>query len=589
MTKTSAYEILTPAKSPYPAIFRPHEVELESLDLNNPPGQPQPTQSPSRASSSTTSLKKALLKLTNDRLASSADGSLAQARLDRDLIERFFFSYQLKKGVFTPEIFARLEETEVDSLRQLLCSIPSSQLQEISNPSAFSTLCLPSHKASSPFPYFRDQTRPQRTLHKRDLHVRGRSILPRQATQGNGRGPSAAGYPTCTAVSNAVLSCFPQSNTSIVQHTWSKFIWNNNYPTFIGARDVDIYLFNAQSETPVANWTSISNDRGMIGIYAGDDWFPPIKTWQNGRNISYPYFFVITNAGAPLTGGEQHQATFTAVQTAPQAAFVSASVASASLSSLTSLALPSSSPTSLQNGSSDDSFPKWEIALIVILGTFALLAFFIAAYLAFNNARRRRQIRLWHQSAAGGSTGSIGSNSPMIQNNEGAALMGNQKGGAAVASARDMNSPSSSRPGSPLSASVANANSMIPLAGDAKLTEKPSSDSGDATITSVDASIMADAFRKALRKPEFAFFGGRGSDTAHGLSVELEKQKEDHDATFSKRIRDSMHAQVVSLSDAEDDDRVEDEEAKEIMDRELASEGRSMTSVDNRRRPEVHS
>ncbi|CAH7685638.1 hypothetical protein PPACK8108_LOCUS20206 [Phakopsora pachyrhizi] len=102
----------------------------------------------------------------------------------------------------------------------------------------------------------------------------------------------------------------------------------------------------------------------MIGIYAGNDWFPPIKTWQNGRNISYPYFFVITNAGAPLTGGKQHQATFTAVQTAPQAAFVSASVASVSLSSLTSLALPSSSPTSLQNGSSDDSFPKWEIVLI---------------------------------------------------------------------------------------------------------------------------------------------------------------------------------------------------------------------------------
>ena len=30
------------------------------------------------------------------------------------------------------------------------------------------------------------------------------------------------------------------------------------------------------------------------------------------------------------------------------------------------------------------------------------------------------------------------------------------------------------------------------------------------------------------------------------------------------------------------------EEAKEIMDRELASEGRSMTSVDNRKRPQVH-
>ncbi|KAI8453931.1 hypothetical protein BY996DRAFT_8488785 [Phakopsora pachyrhizi] len=69
-------------------------------------------------------------------------------------------------------------------------------------------------------------------------------------------------------------------------------------------------------------------------------------------------------SGIQQLSGKQHQATFTAVQTAPQAAFVSASVASASLSSLTSLALPSSSPTSLQNGSSNGSFPKWEIALI---------------------------------------------------------------------------------------------------------------------------------------------------------------------------------------------------------------------------------
>ncbi|KAI8457610.1 hypothetical protein BY996DRAFT_8423587 [Phakopsora pachyrhizi] len=61
------------------------------------------------------------------------------------------------------------------------------------------------------------------------------------------------------------------------------------------------------------------------------------------------------------------QAAFTAVQTAPQAAFVSASVASASLSSLTSLALPSSSPTSLQNASSNDSFPKWEIVALTMI------------------------------------------------------------------------------------------------------------------------------------------------------------------------------------------------------------------------------
>lgn len=31
--------------------------------------------------------------------------------------------------------------------------------------------------------------------------------------------------PTCTQVGNAVLSCYPQANSRLVQNVWSKFIW----------------------------------------------------------------------------------------------------------------------------------------------------------------------------------------------------------------------------------------------------------------------------------------------------------------------------------------------------------------------------
>lgn len=382
----------------------------------------------------------------------------------------------------------------------------------------------------------------------------------------------------------------------------------------------------------MANWRNIPNDRGMIGIYADDSWFPPVTSWQDGRNLTYPYFFIITTAGAALTGGEQHQATFHVVQTAPPPAYVASSLASASytsqlLASISSHTVPFPSPTpnsNLQPGpSGGDPFPKWEIALIVVLGTFALLIFLVAAYLAFTNARKRRQVRIWQAAALGGksgSGGSVASHSPMIQN-EGAALIGHQKargGGGGVTSARDLHSPSSSRPGSPLSATQqATSTFAIPGSGEHHHHHHASGASEalptpDGPITSVDASMMADAFRKALRKPEFALpenvptsDDARSSSSMHpdqqqraksALSTELPADHpEERSSTPSKpplHARESMYAQVLSLHDSPHDDPdhpdADADEAREIMDRELASEGRSMTSVDNRKRPQVH-
>ncbi|KAH9464885.1 hypothetical protein MJO28_001410 [Puccinia striiformis f. sp. tritici] len=504
-----------------------------------------------------------------------------------------------------------LDPQDLESLRLALCPPAHVQL----NPSSpFYDLCSSSptsHPSSGP--YFYDQTsKNQRPLRKRALPDDHRLLLPRQSTQGNGSGPSADGYPGCTAVSNAILSCFPEPRTVLTQHTWSKFIWNNNYPTFIGSRLVDIYLYNANSESPVANWTQIPNDRGMIGIYADDSWFPPVTSWQDGRNLTYPYFFIITTAGATLTGGEQHQATFRVVQTAPPQAYITASLASASHSSqlaasmtTNSLLTPSATPNSnLQRGPSGDAFPRWEIALIVVLGAFALLIFLVAAYLAFTNARKRRQVRIWQAAALGGksvSGGSIASHSPMIQNTEGAALIGNQKsrGGAGVTSARDLHSPNSSRPGSPLSAVNAPSNTFGFPPGEHHPTGSEAVATPDGPITSVDATIMADAFRKALRKPEFALPENVPGDARSSSSqpvrakTPLNNEHPNPDESASNvpyNVRESMHAQVISadddLEDNEDDD--DGEEAKEIMDRELASEGRSMTSVDNRKRPQVH-
>lgn len=41
--------------------------------------------------------------------------------------------------------------------------------------------------------------------------------------------------PVCNNVGNSILSCFPQAGSNLVEGVWSKMIWNNNYPTFIGS------------------------------------------------------------------------------------------------------------------------------------------------------------------------------------------------------------------------------------------------------------------------------------------------------------------------------------------------------------------
>lgn len=614
-TKPSNQPFL-PIQSSLPIIKSSSTATTSSLPIEL---KPIPTNLPSLPSTSTSSSTSSSSSSTSSSIDLEIDQSNSNEVLILLLIEHLTSISNQSQSIDSLQIALNsvhqfdpnsISPILLNRLRSILCpSLDSSPLNKLSSASLFNQLCTPQFTSTPQQQTFSKRSQPSSPLSH---------LFRRQTVQGDGTGPYADGYPACTAVSNAVLSCFPESNTTIVQHTWSKFIWNNNYPTFIGSRFVDIYLFNAQSETIVANWTSIANDRGMIGIYASDNWFPNQTTWTYGQNRTFPYFFVLTGSGMPLTGGEQHQSTFTVLQTAPPAALAS-SLSTNSLSTMssynqsyhpansTSTTQPGSNSTSsLQHASSDQPFPKWEIALIVVLGVLALVTFLIATYLTVSNARRRRQIRNWHNVAIGGSGGSIGSRSPMIQNPEVAALIGQTRqkrheiggpGGGAT-SGRDINSPSSSRPGSPMSATATGgaASFAYPTivggaggfgTGSQTTGVNETSTNPDGPISSVDASIMADAFRKALRKPEFA--PPTQDDSNSETSPETESKAF---VPAPPRTRVSMHAQVVSMDDlggGENEEEVDDEDAKEIMDRELASEGRSMTSVDVRKRPEVHS
>ncbi|PRQ70329.1 hypothetical protein AAT19DRAFT_11078 [Rhodotorula toruloides] len=227
--------------------------------------------------------------------------------------------------------------------------------------------------------------------------------------------PHADGYPNCNYVDNSIFTCYPESNTTLVQSDYSLVIWNAMQPSFINRQYVDVYLYNADTQDVATSWKNESNAQGMIGIVPSDPWWPgpqSAQSWfgSDAQNRTTPYFFVVVPAGQQLTGGEVHGATFRAVQTAAPSSLssslaaltassvssvssASAASASSSLSALSASSASSASALASRNGSSTGStdpsgtsrsgslqnesssgpaIPRYAIALIVILGFLAL-------------------------------------------------------------------------------------------------------------------------------------------------------------------------------------------------------------------------
>ncbi|KAK4046455.1 hypothetical protein OIV83_006047 [Microbotryomycetes sp. JL201] len=376
--------------------------------------------------------------------------------------------------------------------------------------------------------------------------------------------PVAEGYPDCNFVGNGVLSCFPTSDTILIDDVWSKFIWNAQFPTFIGAGRVDIYLYRADSETVAEQWLGIENARGMIAIRPDDQWWPQNQTsWTQGQNLTFPFYFVIVDAGTTLSGGETHQSTFSAVQTAAPSTLIaslsslsasSASVASSRSSVASVMSVSSASSASaaretatnaLQTGKNDSdggaAIPDWAIAIIVVLGFLALLTAAILAYLCMRRMRRRRRRGdggLSDEDLASGQD----SREPMMASGPGQRAVGQSQASPGVAaSAGGLAAAGAARPRD------SDASSKMPPATASSIA------GSDGPITTNDAAFMAEAFRKALRKPEFG--GDDGVDgspdstpSAEGAQPEL--------------VRDSTTPS-----------------GGEILDNELRSEGRTMQTV----------
>lgn len=381
-----------------------------------------------------------------------------------------------------------------------------------------------------------------------------------------------------TTSGNDVISCFPTRGALIPQNQWATFVWNSQLPQWAQTNLVDVHLFREDTGQLILSWFNQVNPpnrrAGTVTAQVNDTWYGDQgNLWSpTSGNVTFPLYFVIVRSDQGLASGNYSpQPVFTAVQTT-YADYVAASISSASVSSALSASsvaatqsptptgsdstrsgsgsgttnsstrsrASSASPTgSIQSDGSGSSFPHWAIAVIVVLGVLAIVAAVLLAWLFMRRVRRRREQEARHSTSSG---------TPMLA------------GAAGVGGAND-------EPKSPLTTedphekthlAPSSAAAMGGAAGGAYVGDKHGdgastisrAHSESAPFSGADAAIMADAFRKALRKPDFA--GGLGHPEEGDTP---ESAKERHEA--------------------------------ELLSRELAEEGRDIRSVASSRNVRV--
>jgi hypothetical protein len=189
-------------------------------------------------------------------------------------------------------------------------------------------------------------------------------------------------------------------------------------------------------------------------------------------------------------------------------------------------------PGGLQSGAGSSQFPHWAIAVIVILGVLAIVAGGVAAWLILRRLRQRR------------------APSPRTSTNSGTPMLDPHTAGGDVHAPLMAEAAGAGAGAGMLAAAAAHKNDK----GDGASTISHAH-SEAAPFSGADAAIMADAFRKALRKPG-QFTDGDTPDSAKDrreaelLNAELATEGRD-----LRSVGSSRDVRVQSASDAGHDDR----------------------------------
>ncbi|CAD6933238.1 unnamed protein product [Tilletia laevis] len=242
--------------------------------------------------------------------------------------------------------------------------------------------------------------------------------------------------------------------------------------------------------------------------------------------------------------------------------------------------------------SSDDGgpgIPRWAIAVIVVLGLLAVA--FVAGFVYFCMRKARRRT-----AATGGSHAprqSTGSGSPMMRDIGGLGAAGSLDGAMSPIGTQTHSLRALSTAGGPdssigfgsaaLAAEAGAAGAASGAAGTGYLQSSRSfRSSGDSHLfSSEEASRMADAFRNALRKPEFTAGGG------FGASVDMESPREE-DGDTPGADDDEHGSPITGPLGSSGQQSSPAKVAPALLKQELASEGKDLRQVGDRKKAQYH-
>ncbi|ORX88571.1 hypothetical protein K493DRAFT_77095 [Basidiobolus meristosporus CBS 931.73] len=148
--------------------------------------------------------------------------------------------------------------------------------------------------------------------------------------------------------------CLPKTNDTWVMGSTGTLRWNQKYTTFLVQGFVDVRLYEmTDPRNPVLDWLNIPNGEGYLTVFLNDTKiFPPVANRPFNTTAERKYQYLVTAHGYPITG-QQRSPIFNIID--PPSAD---NVSPASAANPTTLSTPGSTG---QTEQSDGSQPRPQI------------------------------------------------------------------------------------------------------------------------------------------------------------------------------------------------------------------------------------
>ncbi|KAL0137120.1 hypothetical protein V8B55DRAFT_1545653 [Mucor lusitanicus] len=304
---------------------------------------------------------------------------------------------------------------------------------------------------------------------------------------------------SCSDQGNQYPFCSPVSTDVWTNGSTHDFVWNFNYPFYVGYESISLYLyyyikFEYQN---VKNFTNLDRSTGGIEVTVDDSWFlAPLNPGDSPKNWTMLGFYLPSTLNsaqelASPTSMFPRPFNFTITQFAPPGNSSTTNITNTTNSTNTNNSNDKNNGNSSNSSSSSSALPGWAIAVIVI-AVIALVCGAAALIWAILISRRnKRSNKLIPIVGAGGKGGGRKGDSSKGSGEKG----GLYKDSASINSQAKINAFRSTD-SVPMSAAE-NASSVGTLASRQTYTQ-PFTPYDNNKLSSTDAVLLADTFRNTL-------------------------------------------------------------------------------------------